>query len=296
MDYSSSSSSLTITREEFNAFHKFERDLFTRVVISLKRDISLSFEVMCFLIYLEKSVFMSNLIYNLASLPDIFINTVVDEVVLCLRCLSYENFPTFLASLRNINSLSIPWIRRMTRQNFTLGVIYQNREDILLEMKKHFKSICYPAFEDICVRFEMHNKEKMHKSSHFLWGQQATTNIHAAGTSNVEGHQVPAEDRTVFLTFSKGYPISKEEVYAYFTRRFGDIVEAIHMGGVGGTDQALYARMVLRSAAKIPEIVDDDEGCRTKFTINGKHVKARRFIPNYKSVNNLPYPSFGVSL
>ena len=68
------------------------------------------------------------------------------------------------------------------------------------------------------------------------------------------------------------------------------------MGGVGGKDlQALYARMVLRSAAKIPEIVKD-EACPTKFTINGKHVKARKFIPIRKSVNNLPHPSFGVSL
>ncbi|KAF8085600.1 hypothetical protein N665_0658s0002 [Sinapis alba] len=274
-----SSSSISITREEFNAFHKFDRDLFTRIVISLRRDISLSFRVMCFLIYLEKSVLMSNLIFNLVSLPDLFMNTIIDEVVMCLRCLSCENFPTFVASLRNINSLSIPWIRRMTRQNFTLEVFHQNREDILLEMKKHLKSICYPAFEDIC--FEMQDMEKMYTSSHFLCAQQATTN-HAAGTNNVEGQQVTAEDRTVFLTFSKGHPISEEEVYAYFTRRFGDIVEAIHMGGVGGKDQALYARMVLRSAAKIPEIVSD-EGCRTKFTINGKHVKARKFIiPNYK--------------
>lgn len=206
MDSSSSSSSLSITREEFNAFHKFERDLFTRIVISLRRDISLSFEIMCFLIYLEKSVFMSKLIFNLVSLPDLFINTVIDEVVMCLRCLSYENFPTFVASLRNINSLSIPWIRRMTRQNITLGVIHQKREDILLEMKKHLTNICYPAFEDM-----------MHTSSHFLCGQQATTN-HAAGTSNVEGQQLTAEDRTVFLTFSKGYPISEVEVYEYFTR------------------------------------------------------------------------------
>ncbi|CAH8325024.1 unnamed protein product [Eruca vesicaria subsp. sativa] len=283
----SSSSVLSITREEFNAFHKFDRDLFTRIVISLRLNITLSFQVMCFLIYLEKSVPMSNLIFNLVSLPDLFINTIVDEVVMCLDCLSYDYFPTFVNTLRNTNSLSIPWIRRMTRHNFTLGVIHQNRKDILLDMKKHLTSICKPAFEDICVRFEMYNKEKMYTSSNFLCSQQATTN-HAAGTSNVEGgQQVTAEDRTVFLTFSKGYPISEEEVYAYFTRRFGDIVEAIHMGGVGGRNQALHARMVLRSAAKIPEILNDEE-CRIKFTINGKHVKARKFIPNHKSVYNLP--------
>lgn len=94
----------------------------------------------------------------------------------------------------------------------------------------------------------------------------------------------------------KGFHGRLSSIHFWRCRRFGDIVEAIHMGGVGGKDQALYARMVLRSAAKIPEIVSDDEGCRTKFTINGKHVKARKFIPNYKSFNNLPYPSFGFSL
>ncbi|CAN6810973.1 hypothetical protein HID58_050591 [Brassica napus] len=51
----------------------------------------------------------------------------------------------------------------------------------------------------------------------FLSGQQETTN-HVTGTNKVEGEQVNADDRAIFLTFSGGYRVSKEELHAYFTR------------------------------------------------------------------------------
>ncbi|KAL0728172.1 hypothetical protein Bca4012_024265 [Brassica carinata] len=258
MDSSSSSSVVSITREQFNAFHSFDRALFTRIVMCLKGDITQSFQVMSFLIYIERVYIRSNLINDLVSLSDHSINTIIDQVMICLRCLSCEHFPTFLATLGNITASSIPWIRSMTGDKLTLGVIHQKRREIIPEMTKILNTICYPAFEDICVHIEMHKERNMHTFSQSLCGQQETSNHLEAGTSNFhEGQHVRADDRTVFLKFSKGYPISEAEVHAYFTRRFGDIVEAIHMGGVGGKDQAMYASMVLRSAAKIPEIIND---------------------------------------
>ncbi|CAH8325108.1 unnamed protein product [Eruca vesicaria subsp. sativa] len=275
MDSSSSSSNISITREEYNAFYKFDRALLSRIVISLSGDVSMALQVMSFLIYLEKRNIGSNLIVDLVSLPESSIDALVDEVRTCMSCLSYEFFPTFVSTLRNTNDLSLPWIKRVTKENLTLGVIHVKREDILNKMTEYLTTICYPAFEDICVRFETLNKEDMYTFSQFLCGQHVT-----AGTRNVEGQHVSADDRTVFLIFSKGYPISKSEVHAYFTRRFGEIVEAINMANEGGR----YATMVLRSAAKIPEIVNDGVD-KTKFIINGKFVWAQKFIPNHKSVN-----------
>ncbi|EOA22855.1 hypothetical protein CARUB_v10003585mg [Capsella rubella] len=316
---SSSSSSpsplpaVSVTREEFNAFHKCDRALFTRLVVTLRRDISQSLQVMSFLLYLEKSGLISNLIVNLVSLPDYFTISVAEEVMMCLNCLSYEGFSTFLAnSGTNINSSTIPLITRMTRGYFTLQVIHEDRENILLAMKKYLTSICYPAFEDICARAEMNNKESaemekamdekmkqlginrvVHKPesscSQFLSEQQGASKV---GAFSVD-EQAREDGRTVFLTFSKGYPISEAEVHAYFTRRFGEIIEAIIMPGGEGNEQALYAKMVLHSAALIPEIVSDAV-TRTKYTINGKHVWARKYIPR-SSLNNLS-PSNGVSL
>ncbi|WZZ22687.1 hypothetical protein YC2023_124074 [Brassica napus] len=67
--------------------------------------------------------------------------------------------------------------------------------------------------------------------------------------------------------------------------RFEDIIEVIHIGGSDGNEQTLYATMELNSPAMIPGILT--EGVYgTKYTINGKHVWARKFIPSHKSYNN----------
>lgn len=67
-----------------------------------------------------------------------------------------------------------------------------------------------------------------------------------------------------------------DSIFFWCRRRYGDIIEAIHMGAGGGYGQALCARMVLHSAAKVEEILNDGV-FSTKFTINGKHVWARKF-------------------
>ncbi|XP_055824393.1 uncharacterized protein LOC129892890 [Solanum dulcamara] len=90
-----------------------------------------------------------------------------------------------------------------------------------------------------------------------------------------EENEVAPDDRTVFLTFSKGYPISESEVKDFFTRKFGEDVEAVYMQEVPEEEQALYARLVTRSPALLEAIVD---GGKAKYNINGKHVWARKYI------------------
>ncbi|KAK4356688.1 hypothetical protein RND71_025659 [Anisodus tanguticus] len=90
-----------------------------------------------------------------------------------------------------------------------------------------------------------------------------------------EEKEVPPDDRTVFLTFSKGYPISETEVKEFFTRKFGEDVEEVYMQEVNDEEQALYARLVTRSLVALEAIVD---GGRAKYNINGKHVWARKYV------------------
>ncbi|KAF8021912.1 hypothetical protein BT93_G2144 [Corymbia citriodora subsp. variegata] len=88
--------------------------------------------------------------------------------------------------------------------------------------------------------------------------------------------EVPPDERTIFLTFSKGYPIPENEVREYFTRRFGNFIEELHTQEVLPEEQALYARLVVRPASLIDTILTG--GSKAKFTINGKHVWARRYV------------------
>ncbi|WCJ19418.1 hypothetical protein M5689_001711 [Euphorbia peplus] len=106
-----------------------------------------------------------------------------------------------------------------------------------------------------------------------------------------EEENVPADDRTIFLTFSKGYPISEQEIRDFFSRKYGECIEAIYMQEVTIEEhQPLYARLVVRSGAIIKTILDGNS--KAKFSINGKHVWARKYVrKNLKSPPRSSSPS-----
>ncbi|CAL1387159.1 unnamed protein product [Linum trigynum] len=101
--------------------------------------------------------------------------------------------------------------------------------------------------------------------------------IHGGNGSEGDGDGVPADERTVFLTFSKGYPISEREVRDFFSMRYGDIYEDVHMQEVAtAEEQPLYAKLVLRVQGMIEVVLNGKR--KAKFSINGKHVCARKYI------------------
>ncbi|XP_057528226.1 uncharacterized protein LOC130806973 [Amaranthus tricolor] len=106
--------------------------------------------------------------------------------------------------------------------------------------------------------------------------------------NGLEQRNLPSSERTIFLTFSKGYPISYEELRDFLSGIFGDIIEELTMQEVSENEQPLYAKLVVRNAIAM-EAVLSEEG-KTKFSINGKHVWARKFI-NRQNNNDDNYPN-----
>jgi hypothetical protein len=93
--------------------------------------------------------------------------------------------------------------------------------------------------------------------------------------ANTDDHGASEDDRTMFLTFSRGFPVLEEEVKELFTELFGDCVESVQMETVPSSEQPLYARMVLRSVTFVDRML---EGKRiSKFRVNGKHIWARKY-------------------
>ncbi|XP_074292987.1 uncharacterized protein LOC141619862 [Silene latifolia] len=91
-----------------------------------------------------------------------------------------------------------------------------------------------------------------------------------------KGATIPPSERTIFLTFSKGYPILELELRDFLCRSFGDIVETLYMQEVGENEQPLYARLVVHDARAM-DVVLNGQG-KVKFAINGKHVWARKYV------------------
>ncbi|KAK9741493.1 hypothetical protein RND81_03G110200 [Saponaria officinalis] len=87
---------------------------------------------------------------------------------------------------------------------------------------------------------------------------------------------IPPRERTIFLTFSKGYPISEPELRDFLFRTFGDIIENLYMQDVDGNEQPLYAKLIVRNGKAMQEVLGS-EG-KAKFSINGRHVWARKYV------------------
>lgn len=92
----------------------------------------------------------------------------------------------------------------------------------------------------------------------------------------------------MFVTFSKGYPVHEHEVQEFFTMSYGDCIEMFQMQEVEPDEQALFARIVFRSVSTIDAILRGQP--RMKYTINGKHIWARKFIPKQRPPPPPPAP------
>ncbi|XP_022680002.1 uncharacterized protein LOC101768212 [Setaria italica] len=95
---------------------------------------------------------------------------------------------------------------------------------------------------------------------------------------------VPRDERTLFVTFSNGYPFTADELYEFFTRNFGDDVEVISVQEPVAPKPPLYAHITFYNQETLFHILAGRP--RVKFVIRGKHLWARKFVPKRKKAQN----------
>ncbi|KAK8316164.1 hypothetical protein V6Z11_A13G023000 [Gossypium hirsutum] len=280
MDSSSSSMNHTISLEELKLFHTIDRAIFSRLVLNLQRQPFESMHVMALFLWLENYSCTPglNLVYNIQPWSDPLINALADEAVQCLICLNTDEFPF---SHFHDDKCTIPLIRKLTGNEISLRFFHENRVEIVCRI----------------TQLKMGNQQNLKPNLGFLIGAQRSNEMEDLwkGIHNIniksleenngkkkENKEVEADDRTVFLTFSKGYSVSEAEVRDFFTRKFGKIFEGIEMQEVVEGEQPLYAKLVVKYGSDIEMILNGKQ--KAKFSINGKHVWARKYVrKNHKS-------------
>ncbi|KAJ1688456.1 hypothetical protein LUZ63_019846 [Rhynchospora breviuscula] len=85
--------------------------------------------------------------------------------------------------------------------------------------------------------------------------------------------------RSMVITFSKGFPIGREEIWEHFATRWGDCIEKVMMERVppGGTPP-MYGRIVFKTDTYIDLLLDMDRV--VMHNINGTHLWARKYVPS----------------
>ncbi|CAN6227753.1 unnamed protein product [Urochloa humidicola] len=85
------------------------------------------------------------------------------------------------------------------------------------------------------------------------------------------------EGRSLFITFSKGYPLTREEVEEFFTERWGNCVAKVMMEKTPPGELPTYGRVMFWRAATMTAVL----GGRplVKLMVNGRHLWARKYVP-----------------
>ncbi|KAG9452949.1 hypothetical protein H6P81_005853 [Aristolochia fimbriata] len=79
------------------------------------------------------------------------------------------------------------------------------------------------------------------------------------------------DHRSMFLTFSRGYPLRREEVLRFFTSRWGNCVQTLSIERTQNDSQPMYGRVVFSNASVIPLILNGNT--TAKFVVNEIHCQ-----------------------
>ncbi|KAL9310675.1 hypothetical protein AtEden1_Chr1g0064611 [Arabidopsis thaliana] len=295
------------TVEQLHAFHAQEREIFSKLVQKLRRPPAESLLVMATWLWFEDFGF-GNIFSIITVFSDLLIVDLANEAVLCFRCLESDQPPNDVSQ--------IPLTERFMKNDISLQIIHNHRYTAITGIKNFLTTICSRIFSDILQRvlpsssssfitnlrhpliipgfphptFGSINvlpnivaRDNLPNANSFLfphglWGWNAN-------------HVATDKERTVFLTFSRGFPVSHAEVIHLFTEIYGeDCVESVYMPEDGGNSsndnticnghqqQPLFAKMVLDSVVTVDRILSGQE--KQKYKINGKHIWARKFKNN----------------
>ena len=234
-----------------------------------------------------------NVVYKILLLPYILVNELADEAIICLNCIHTNQISS--SSENN----DIPLIQSLMEKEISLQFFLENRLKGIVGIAKIVNEVCIRALSDIMQQAIDRNAAQsltesqmiMQPSIHQSLVHPGLCSVGLGGGGLVQprapGIEVPTDDRTMFVTFSKGYPVQEWEVRDFFTRSFGDCIESLHMQEVQQPhQQSLFARIIFHKASTM-EMILNGMG-KVKFTINGKHVWGRKFVPKRAKSSLLP--------
>lgn len=299
-----------LTLEDMHLFHNMDREVFTKLLIQLTRDPAESLLIISLWLCLEDLNYR-NMIYKIKSLPIFMLDAIVTEAVICLKCLESNIPPPPPPPSQQKGFFSVlPMTETVAGKEITLIQIYQNKYTIIAGIKTFLNKVCAVAFTDILVEYFRNHDQDLNRAlviydrpltipgfPHPTFGnvtiipRRPNYVFPSQGSSgwslNIE---VPVDDRSLFLTFSRGYPVTEEEIRELFTIHYGEncvdevflepplsptTIEASASTMYGEQQQRLYARLVLRDVTTIDKVLS--KGPIAKYKINGKHVWARKF-------------------
>ncbi|GAB2275507.1 hypothetical protein Dimus_010264 [Dionaea muscipula] len=270
-----------IALTKLHTIYSLQRMLFRKMVLDLCRSPGESLILIALCLWLQE-IGYPNVILKLLVLHDTMLDKALDETVLYLR---------YLASQFTIGPPQITTISASEDFGFDicLQMLFQYKYTTISAIKRYLRTVCSYVFTDLLYHaspdasyFIPYQIISIPGFPHPIFG---SLNIRLWPMDHIfytQGlwpwcpmNQVDADDRSLFITFSKGFPVSDQEIRELFTKIFGDCVDIVDLANTKPNQQPLFARLVLRTVEMVDHILQGK--VTAKFQINGKHVWARKY-------------------
>ncbi|VFQ74547.1 unnamed protein product [Cuscuta campestris] len=260
-------------------FHAIDRQLYSILVFNLQCDPRVSMLTIAFWIWLEH-ITLKDAVTKILSLSFEMINGLFGEAVICLGCIAntMHHFPHapshfFLT-------------QHLLGQHSCLKYLYENQAAASNRIKKIVSGVCLKVLNDLKAMAISNNTQQ-----HLAQSEVALIDyfLGECSSSSQSGGVVPRRmptikappkgRRTMFATFSKGFPVYEGEMRRFFSRMFGDCIDSITMQEVNPGELPLYALIVFTTPGIIDFILNGTE--KAKFSINGRQVWLRKSVPKF---------------
>lgn len=280
-----------LTLEEINMYHEMDRNLYSHLATYLRRDPLESMRVMALWLWLEKSGF-NNFVKTISTLPNFLINEIADETMICINFLtnsnSFNSFP---------HQIDLPLTQSLLGDDMSLNFFSLNREKAILGIRKAWTETCLRALQDLMQLATERNAARALAETQLAMSSIVERGFSRLNLNNFDRFSprfenppeaVHPDDRTMFVTFSKGYPVPERDIREFFNMMFGDCIESLHMQDVRIGEQSLYARIVFYTPDVLGAVLNGED--KAKFTIKGRHMWMRKFVSKRRRSLSPPGP------
>ncbi|KAF8364729.1 hypothetical protein HHK36_011008 [Tetracentron sinense] len=275
-------------------FHTLERKLFNRLVGHMGKESRFAKMAIALWLVMEEIGYY-DLIRTIFSRDERTVEALFNEAVACLNCIGPNAIvPT------GVNDT--PILAGLFGEPISRRFFYYNRHFVLNRVTHVMNTVCNDIFgETAAIEIDDLTKHPVgiSSSTEGITCSLANSSDHAEssiqgslGNSSLNpqarpfspGELAPEEKRSMFLTFSNGYPFSRLEILEFFTSRWGNVVDDVLIERTPLGIEPQYGRIIFTSTSTISRILNGES--KAKFVVNRKHLWARVYVPRRRGTEH----------
>ncbi|CAL9125230.1 unnamed protein product [Musa textilis] len=250
-------------------FHTQERDFYCRLVRQLDQNPERMKQVIALWLWFESIDHYEFIRRVLSYNGDDVILGFVSEAEACLDHLMGQHEQT--------RGEELPLTSSLMAEKMDLRFFESHRDEATKGVRHIFDSVCQIIFDEEGGASSAAVAVSLPAQARTVLPPRGSMLNPMAAPWSPEINRSPDDLRSMFITFSRGHPVSRQDIVEFFSARYGPCLETVLLEKTSPGQPPTYGRLVFRNASAIARVLNGQQ--TAKFIINGRHLWARMYTP-----------------